>query len=86
MTRGIIEIISEFIIFKNKKLLDEITLEQLTDCIKLRRDINTDKFIKPILKHVAPNFHFDNLKLLDNDIENNNLFIDDVQNENSKIK
>ena len=92
LTGGIVEIISEFIVFKNKKNLGEIVLELLTDCITLRRDINTDKFIKPILRHVAPNFHFDNLKLLDDDLNinddliNNDSSDSDVDEKPKKIK
>ncbi len=34
---------------------------------KRYRDIEIDKFTKPILRYVAPSFHFDNLKLLDDE-------------------
>lgn len=34
----------------------------LTECSKLKRDIENEVFTQPILKYVAPSFHFDALK------------------------
>lgn len=74
------EILIEFISFKNGKKMDECLLNQLTDCVELKRDITTDKFIKPILKFVAPDFHFDKLKMLDDEVED----IDELSYEKPK--
>jgi hypothetical protein len=53
--------------------MNEYLLNQLTDCVELKRDIGTDKFIVPILKHVAPDFHFDKLKILDDVFDNESI-------------
>ena len=59
------ETLTSYINFKNSKEPNEKTLELMTKCLELRRDIEVSKFTKPILRYVAPNFHFDKLKLLD---------------------
>lgn len=46
----------------NKK---ERQLSIMTDCLKIKRDIENDKFIVPILKYVAPSFHFDSYGIKD---------------------
>lgn len=49
----------------DKKYSDKSTDEQmadmnmLTDCMKLKRDLENSKFTTQILKYVAPSFHFD---------------------------
>lgn len=85
LVMAINEILIEFIAFKKNKEMNEYLLDQLTDCITLKRDISTDKYIKPILKHVAPNFHFDNLKLLDGDCNDTN-YSDDNKSIEEKPK
>ena len=75
------ETLVEFIDFKKKKELNENMLFLLGKCVELKRDIEVDKFAKPILRYVAPNFHFDKLKILDEDIimiDDNESLIDDV--------
>lgn len=62
------EILTDYIDFKKHKELDEYLLCQMGKCVELKRDIDVDKFIKPILKYVAPSFHFDKLKFLDEDV------------------
>ena len=62
------ETLVEFIEFKKKKELNENSLYLMGKCIELKRDIEVHKFTKPILRYVAPNFHFDKLKILDDDI------------------
>lgn len=59
------ETLTEFIEFKKKKALNEDLLCLMGKCVELKRDINVDKFTKPILRYVAPAFHFDKLKLLE---------------------
>lgn len=73
------ETLVEFIEFKKTKELNENNLCLMGKCVELKRDIEVGKFTKPILRYVAPNFHFDKLKFLDvNDEENDNLlFISD---------
>lgn len=61
------ETLSEFIYFKQKKQLNEDVLFLMGKCVELKRDIEVDKFTKPILRYVAPYFHFDKLKFLDDD-------------------
>lgn len=52
---------------QTKKQLNENILFLMGKCIELKRDIEVDKFTKPILKYVAPYFHFDKLKYLEDD-------------------
>ena len=61
--------LTEFIEFKKTKELNENNLCLMGKCVELKRDIEVNKFIKPILKYVAPSFHFDKLKIMDNDVE-----------------
>jgi hypothetical protein len=61
------ETLAEFIEFKQKKQLNEDVLFLMGKCVELKRDIEVDKFTKPILRYVAPYFHFDKLKFLDDD-------------------
>ena len=61
------ETLVEFIEFKKTKELNENSLCLMGKCVELKRDIEVDKFTKLILKYVAPSFHFDTLKLLDED-------------------
>lgn len=64
------EILIEFIEFKqNKTNMDLNLMEFRQKCAELKRDISVGKFTKPILKHIAPNFHFDKLKFLDDDMD-----------------
>ena len=43
----------------------------MTKCAELNRDIDVKKFTKSVLRYVGPHFHFDKLKLLDdNPIQN----------------
>ena len=70
----------EFIEFKKTKELNENNLCLMGKCVELKRDIEVDKFIKPILKYVAPSFHFDRLKFFD-EIEDQS-----VDSDNSEIK
>ena len=63
----------------------------LGKCIELKRDIEVDKFTKPILRYVAPSFHFDKLKILDDDVplidsDNVSLFDDLSDCKPTKIK
>jgi hypothetical protein len=47
---------------QNKETNVEKSMKQfsiLTDCAKLKRDIENDKFTHQIIKYVAPSFHFD---------------------------
>jgi hypothetical protein len=62
------ETLSEFIDFKQKKELNEDILFLMGKCVELKRDIEVDKFTKPILRYVAPYFHFDKLKFLDENL------------------
>ena len=59
------ETLVEFIEFKKTKELNENSLCLMGKCVELKRDIEVEKFTKPILRYVAPSFHFDTLKLLD---------------------
>ena len=59
------ETLIEFIEFKKTKELNENNLCLMGKCVELKRDIEIGKFTKPVLRYVAPNFHFDNLKFLD---------------------
>lgn len=59
------ETLIEFVEFKKKKDLSESNLCLMAKCVELKRDIEVDKFTNPILRYVAPHFHFDKLKLLD---------------------
>jgi hypothetical protein len=64
------ETLVEFLAFKKKRDFenyDVLLMEIITKCVEIKRDIEVDKFITPILKHVAPDFHFDSLKILDED-------------------
>ena len=61
------ETLIEFIEFKKTKELNENSLCLMGKCVELKRDIEVDKFTKPILRYVAPSFHFDTLKFLDTD-------------------
>lgn len=50
----------------NKKLSSEEKIDLsnfLTDCNKLKRELDNDKFIVPILKYVAPSFRFDSFEI-----------------------
>lgn len=68
----------EFIEFKKTKELSENNLCLMAKCVELKRDIEVDKFTNPIMRYVAPHFHFDKLKLLDD--------VDDLKKEeNYKI-
>ena len=62
------ETLIEFIEFKKKKELNDNSLYLMGECVKLKRDIEVDKFTKPILRYVAPSFHFDKLKILEDDV------------------
>ena len=62
------ETLIEFIEFKKKKELSDTLICLLGKCIELKRDIEVDKFTKPILRYVAPSFHFDKLKILEDNI------------------
>lgn len=64
----------EFVEFKKLKELNESNLCLMAKCVELKRDIEVDKFTNPILRYVAPYFHFDKLKLLD---DKDNLPCDD---------
>ena len=82
------ETLIEFIEFKRKKELSENLICLLGKCIELKRDIEVDKFTKPILRYVAPSFHFDKLKILEDDVplidaDNISLF-DDLSDSDSK--
>lgn len=68
---AIVEILVDYYNFKKNKEHTEYLFQQMNLCLKLKRDINVDKFIKPILKHVAPSFHFDKLKFLDDEDSDN---------------
>lgn len=61
------EILVDFLAFKKSKNLSENLLCLMAKCVELKRDIEVEKFTKSILRHVAPSFHFDNLKIVDND-------------------
>jgi len=67
------ETLVEFIEFKKTKELSENSLCLMGKCVELKRDIEVDKFTKPILRYVAPSFHFDTLKLLDEDSDTENV-------------
>lgn len=58
--------------FKQKKPFDEDILCLMGKCIMLKRDIDVKRFTKPILRYVAPHFHFDKLKFLDDEDESSN--------------
>ena len=62
------ETLIEFIEFKKKKELNDNSLYLMGECVKLKRDIEVDKFTKPILRYVAPSFHFDKLKILEDEV------------------
>lgn len=64
------ETLSDFVKFK-KDIIDDYDkiMGIMGKCGKLIRDINVNKFTKPILKHVASSFHFDKLKFLNDDCE-----------------
>ena len=70
----------EFIEFKKTKEFNEGILCLMAKCVELKRDIEVKKFTNQILKYVAPHFHFDNLKLLD-DAD----YMDDTDNVDLKI-
>jgi hypothetical protein len=65
------ETLLEFINFKKNKNIADLSVELLnmmSKCAELKRDISVGKFTKPILRHVAPSFHFDQLKIMDDDV------------------
>lgn len=66
---AISDILSEYLKFKNKSTNSEYSMELTGKCLALKRDISVGKFIKPILRHVAPSFHFDKIKFLDDNNE-----------------
>ena len=72
----------EFVEFKKTKELNESNLCLMAKCIELKRDIEVQKFTNQILKYVAPHFHFDNLKLL-NDTDSQ---IDDYTDSDNYIE
>ena len=78
----------EFIEFKKTKELNETNLCLMAKCVELRRDIEVKKFTNQILKYVAPHFHFDNLKLLDdiNNLDDSVNVFDVYENVSRKIK
>ena len=84
------ETLVEFIEFKKKKELSDGLIFLMGKCIELKRDIEVHKFTKPILRYVAPNFHFDKLKILDDDItitDGSELLCDDLPDKKpTKIK
>ncbi len=45
----------------------------MAKCVELKRDIEVEKFTKKILKYVAPHFHFDKIKMLDDDDDEDDL-------------
>jgi hypothetical protein len=59
--------LDEFVAFKKNKEFSENLLCLMAKCVELKRDIEIEKFTKPILRHVAPSFHFDKLKFMDDD-------------------
>ena len=71
------ETLIEFIEFKKTKELNENSLCLMGKCVELKRDIEVEKFTKPILRYVAPSFHFDTLKLLDEDSDNESVSEDE---------
>ena len=84
------ETLIEFIEFKKKKELNDNSLYLMGECVKLKRDIEVHKFTKPVLRYVAPNFHFDKLKILDDDViitdNNESLSDDEPECKPTKIK
>ncbi len=50
--------LDEFVAFKKNKEFNENLLCLMAKCVELKRDIEVEKFTKPILRHVAPSFHF----------------------------
>ena len=81
------ETLIKFIEFKKTKELNENMLFLLGKCVELKRDIEVDKFTKPILRYVAPNFHFDKLKILEDDIviiDDNASLCDDLSDTDCK--
>ena len=87
LTNVIKETLVEFLAFKKNKEMTENLLCLMGKCVELKRDIEVEKFTKPILRHVAPSFHFDNLKLLDDDdsetsADENNQIIKKIKNSN----
>jgi hypothetical protein len=79
------ETLTEFVEFKMKKKLNEDLLCLMGKCIELKRDIEVDKFTKPILRYVAPHFHFDKLKFLD-DVKDSDASSDDDEPDEVPIK
>ena len=73
----------EFIEFKKTKELNENNLCLMGKCVELKRDIEVEKFTKQILKYVAPSFHFDTLKLLDENLGDDSN--DDSNNDDKKL-
>ena len=71
------ETLIEFIEFKKTKELNENSLCLMGKCVELKRDIEVEKFTKPILRYVAPSFHFDTLKLLDDETDNESVSEDE---------
>jgi len=62
------EIITDFISTSNKGNPSLSTVDLMIlrgKCAELNRDLMNDKYTTSILKHVAPKFHFDELKLID---------------------
>lgn len=82
------EILTEYIEFKRHVTdVDANLMEFRQKCVELKRDININKFTKPILKHIAPNFHFDKLKFLDDEIDSSSEeIIEKKSKKNVKIK
>lgn len=82
------EILTEYIEFKQHGTDIDINLMKFRQkCAELKRDINVGKFTKPILKHIAPNFHFDKLKFLDDEIDSSSeKTIEEKPKKNIKIK
>ena len=89
LINAIKETLIKFIEFKKTKELNDNLLYLLGKCIELKRDIEVDKFTKPILRYVAPNFHFDKLKILEDDItiiDDNASLCDDLSDQKSDQK
>jgi hypothetical protein len=59
------ETLMNFNTFKQAGKLNETILNLMTKSLEIKRDMDVNKFTNKILKYVAPNFHFDKLKLLD---------------------
>lgn len=86
ITNAIKETLTEFIEFKQKKKLNEDVLFLMGKCVELKRDMDVKKFTKPILRYVAPHFHFDKLKFLDDEDESANSDSSDSSEDVTPIK